>query len=48
MVEVQVTQTGVYIGNNPAAFDLYAKWVSMTPDNVLNYLNKDSLQALYS
>ncbi|MCJ2105112.1 hypothetical protein MKK70_06900, partial [Methylobacterium sp. E-041] len=33
-----MTQTGVYVGNDPAAFAAYAKWVGSTPGNVLNYL----------
>ncbi|MCJ2107539.1 hypothetical protein MKK70_19590 [Methylobacterium sp. E-041] len=43
-----MTQTGVYVGNDPAAFAAYSKWVGSAPDNVLNYLNNDNWKAFDS
>lgn len=43
-----MTQTGVYVGNDPASFAAYSKWVGSTPGNVLNYLNNDSWKAFDS
>ncbi|MFK5598215.1 Ig-like domain-containing protein [Methylobacterium sp. HMF5984] len=43
-----MTQTGVYVGNDPADFASYSKWVGGTPGNVLTYLNNDSWKAFDS
>ncbi|MFK5600679.1 Ig-like domain-containing protein [Methylobacterium sp. HMF5984] len=43
-----MTQTGVYVGTNPADFASYSKWVGSTPGNVLTYLNNDSWKAFDS
>jgi hypothetical protein len=37
-----LTQSGVYVGGDPAVFPAYSKWAGRNPSNVLNYLNNDS------
>ncbi|MFK5597626.1 glycosyl hydrolase [Methylobacterium sp. HMF5984] len=43
-----MTQTGVFVGTDPADFASYSKWVGSTPGNVLTYLNNDSWKAFDS
>ena len=43
-----MTQTGVYVGTDPAALNAYAAWAGSAPGNILNYLNNDSWSAFDS
>lgn len=37
-----MTQTGVYVGDDPSVLASYTKWAGNTPSNVLHFLNNDS------
>lgn len=43
-----MTQTGVYVGNDPSALTSYASFMGRSPDNVLFYLNNDTWSAFDS
>ncbi len=43
-----MTQTSVYVGNDPADLTAYTRWMGKAPDNVLFYLNNDSWKAFDS